>query len=342
MSGLLLAAILFNTGAIESASSCTAYDFLNLADTGRSFIHEGRLVPRPIDVAIWYPLACGGADVSLRQLTADSLVQAGRPTASAPDDVAVAEEAGIDLAAVPAVLDRPSGFIRANDRLPSRPLPLVIYLHPSALEAAPVAARLARLGFAVAAIRWRGTYSQDFDAGPPGLMSELIDAQSVVRDLVDRGVADGKRMHVIGTSFGALTALCLAQADMRIAAIVSHDGGIVSPFGAKMVPKCPWYEDRRPRAALLSLYDARYGELTFQSTAGLKDLREQRLAVPTLRHEDYVGTVELRAAGRPADPVEQERARAYRKMADATAAFIACIQKDREAPCVAKLGDAKS
>jgi len=319
------AAILVSLLAAPTAaqpSRCASYGFHRIEDEGRSLAGAAR----PIHFGLWLPSGCRGRWVTRRDLARDSHVQTGETEAA----ITGVEQTGPALSAA---LDRPTGAVRAPARLQPRRRPLVVYIHPTVVQAAPIAEALAREGFAVASFAWRGSFGQAFDVGISGLISEMLDAQAIIRELVRRGIARERPIFVIGMSFGALTALCLAQADPRVTALVSHDGGITTPTGVRLSPLCPYFAAERPRAQALFLYDASYAGTTWAVADPLTRLRRRALAIPVLEHRDYVGTVLLRAEADPVMTDREARVRNFRAMSAATVAFLLCVRDRRPEGC---------
>jgi len=339
-----VAALLWSVWLIPAAASavpvpdraCVGYRFSRILDHGRPFGDEAAPSnARPIDYGFWFPVSsCRGRRTTLLDLLAESQMQAGRPVPERGRAGPSLEDMGIvDSIEAARALRQETEAIRTAASGPSINSPLVVYIHPSVLQAAPIAERLAGAGFAVASITWRGTNRQQFDVGVSGMTTEMLDAQAVVRDLAARSGILPRRIYVIGMSFGALTGLCWAQADQRIVALVTHDGGIETPTGTRLSPRCPYFSPTRPRLKLLSLYDASYAETTREVLDGLPGVQVQRVAVPLLAHSDYVGTVLLRARGDRTMDRPGERVRLFNSVADRTVEFLRCVRDYPEDEC---------
>jgi dienelactone hydrolase len=281
------------------AAECVGFEFVQGRDLARSFSVDGRLLSyRPVDFAIWSQAACRGADVSTGRLIASAAIQRGMSQAEAGSEAGLKSLIGGEPAPNALSLARGGPRLveaRGGGRRSARPL--VIYVHASAVEADPMARALADAGFVVAALTWRGTFSQELDVAASGMVTEVQDAQFVLGEVARRGLADTSKVYVIGTSFGALTALCWAQQEPRVRKIVSLDGGIATPTADVLSPRCPYFHASQPDARLLHLYDASYDKVTFEMLRRLTRLKLEATPVPTLQHRDYSGTTLLRAEG---------------------------------------------
>jgi dienelactone hydrolase len=329
---LIAANAIHASPAAAAATRCVTYQFNSVRDHGRSFSADGQLRAwRPVHYGLWTPAtACDGPRMTFGDYAADAAVQRGL-AASAVHDAAFWREL-VSSASVldDAVLGSATPAVRSAPTLPAS-ADVVLYIHASALEAHALAESLAVSGTVVAALTWRGTYQQDFDVGASGLVSEVLDVQAVLRDLGTRGLAIN-RIVAIGTSFGALTALCWHGAEPRVAAIVSLDGGIATPTAARLLPSCPWSKPPTP-VVLLHLYDASYAGVTFDYLRSRSEVTLVAEPIPLLQHRDYHSTVFVRAnAAGTTDGAE--RTSIARSLIVRVRDFVRCTFAGRAAACL--------
>jgi dienelactone hydrolase len=321
--------------APETASAgCVGYEFNRIRDYGRSFSAGGRLQPyRDVHYGLWGPASrCSGARMTFAGYAQDAGVQAALPDAETGARSARfwSELISADRPLPDRVLATTTHARRVAPALPAGGN-LVVYIHASAIEAHALAEDLAASGTLVAALTWRGTYRQEFDVAASGLVSEVLDAEAVVRDLGARGFA-ASRIVVVGTSFGALTALCWHGAEARMQAIVSLDGGIATPTAAKLMPSCPWPEVAET-VAVLHLYDASYEGVTFDYLRSRSDVVFAALPIPLLLHRDYHATAFVRAAA-AAGQDDGARVDAAQRMIGRASAFVRCALSGPAADCL--------
>jgi dienelactone hydrolase len=316
-----------------TTSGCVSYQFNSIRDRGRSYSSGAELQAyRPVEYGLWAPAAqCAHPRMTYADYARDASVQRGL----AQSEV---DARGPGWAELFGMDDPPDANVLATPTRASRQAPtlsaggdLVVYVHASVLEAHALAEALAASGTPVMALTWRGTYLQEFDVGASGLVTEMLDLQVALRDLGARG-ASVRRIVVVGTSFGALTALCWHGAEPRVQAIVSLDGGVATPTAAKLLPACP-YVKAPTTVAVLHLYDASYADVTFDYLRSRSDVTLTAVPIPLLQHNDYHSTVFVRAAGQHGtDAVERQNV--AHTLVDRVRDFANCAFKDQVQVCL--------
>ena len=323
----------------QTTPGCVSYQFNSIRDYGRSYSSGGEVQEyRPVEYGLWTPAAaCKGRRMTYAEYARDAGVQRGLSPAEveARGPRFWADLFAADEPLDPNVLTTPTRASREAPTL-STPTDLVVYVHANVLEGHALAEALAASGIPVMALTWRGTYVQEFDVAASGLVTEMLDLQAALRDLGARGTPV-QRIVVIGTSFGALTALCWHGAEPRVQAIVSLDGGIATPTAAKLLPSCP-YPKAPTSVAILHLYDASYADVTFDYLRSRSDVTFAAVPIPVLQHRDYHSTVFVRAANQKgADAVERESV--ARAMIDRVREFASCAFKDQARACLDRKKD---
>ena len=332
---LLLIGLCASTSPVaQAAATCVSYQFNSIRDYGRSYSSGADvLAPRPVEYGLWAPAAaCPGRPMTYAEYARDAAVQRGLTAAEveARGPRFWAELFSADDPLDPKVLATATRASREAPTLPAS-TDLVVYVHASVLQAHASAEALAASGIPVIALTWRGTHAQEFDVGASGLVTEMLDLQAALRDLGARATSI-QRIVVIGTSFGALTALCWHGAEPRVKAIVSLDGGIATPTAAKLMPACP-YSKAPTSVAVLHLYDATYPDVTFDYLRSRSDVMLQAVPIPVLQHRDYHSTVFARAANQPgADALERQSA--AHAMFDRVRVFASCVFKEQARVCL--------
>jgi hypothetical protein len=114
-----------------------------------------------------------------------------------------------------------------------------------------LAEHLASHGFVVVAVPMIGTHELDWDTGVTGIETHVADIRFAVDQVARKPYADATRLAQIGVGIAANVAVAYATRNPELDALVSLDGGVMSPFEVSLMRRTPFFEVAAIRAPML-------------------------------------------------------------------------------------------
>ena len=272
-------------------------------------------VQRRLRVGLWYPAANARSGAALRWVDLDD-----RPLEERRTQLSALAGPAFDAQLFTARV-RESAGARRGARPAAARVPLVLLPGGDPFEMGALAERIARLGYAVAAIPPRGRAVKPLLGGDdPVRMEAMADDVALVQAALRgrRGV-DADRYALVAFSLSATVAVLHEMRAASAAALISLDGWDARPGGITLLRQSASLDPARIRAPWL------YLRAPEQDPLALRDFGLIRAAggsdrtvgeVPGLRHFDLVPMHEL-GGNLPASSL-----RAARLADDAIAAFL--------------------
>ncbi|NNG17695.1 MAG: prolyl oligopeptidase family serine peptidase [Gemmatimonadales bacterium] len=219
------------------------FSVYEIPDATRQYQANGRQVPRPQRLWVWYPAASSsGASMRLGDYLSEpgSLEEPG--SAAAVSEYRERFERGWDVtledADLAQLLDRPVSAGAARDPASGRhpAVLLEVGLNAPAYMYTGLAEDLAARGFVVASLASFGHGDgQRLQFDTAGIATQVADLEHALRSLQDLPYVDSDRLSIGGWSVGALSALLVASRNSeRLRAFVSIDGAAGYEYGAEL------------------------------------------------------------------------------------------------------------
>lgn len=324
-------------GPLRSGSHDVGFEILGLRDSGRS-LSEG--VPRPIQLALWYPAVAsegsGARPVTYRDYVVPIAAERSLET---PDDSLARETIrafgkllasnGVDAAAMEAWLSSPMAAVRGAEPATER-LPLVL-IAPGTFHSpyhhAILAEYLASHGFVVAVAPAPSRLT-----GPPGegqvleyARTQAEDLAFIRRALVSDPRVDADRAAIVAHSFGARSGF-LALLDGTWRGLVSLDGGIGNARGREWLDGVA-FDPTAVRTPILHLYedvDPEIVEPDFELLRSLSGAETTLIRVEELHHVHFtsLGLISGVVPGIRVGPASPEVVEKAAGVHEATRAFL--------------------
>jgi len=113
---------------------------------------------------------------------------------------------------------------------------------------------LASHGFVVASAMMKGTFDLDYDTGLTGMETQIQDLQFIIGLLRAWPNVDGERLGLMGVGVAANACLGVQMRNPLIDAVVSLDGGIISPSEDGTLKRTPYFDPAAVRTPILAIY----------------------------------------------------------------------------------------
>ena len=226
---------------------------------------------REMRVSLWYPARPSSrGTLSFARYLADL----GRRTGNRSDaqalsvgrDEFVAVAAGLGgnadtiRAALPRLLELRTAAISDAPAAPGKH-PIVLfpdYRSPPTISV--MAEYLASHGFVVATVETKGSFDADYDLGLTGMETHVQDLRFVLAHVRTLPFVDGARVAAMGVGISANACVALQMRDPTLRALVSLDGGLMSPFEDGVTRRTPFWDPWAMTVPLLAI-DAPHGTL---------------------------------------------------------------------------------
>lgn len=113
---------------------------------------------------------------------------------------------------------------------------------------------LASHGFVVASTGLKGTLEAEPEISLAGVETNSADLQFVIGTLKTFPMVDGEKLALMGLGFAASGCLAQQTRNTDVDAIISLDGGILSPFEDGLLKRTPYYDLSAIRVPLLAIH----------------------------------------------------------------------------------------
>lgn len=113
---------------------------------------------------------------------------------------------------------------------------------------------LASHGFVVASTGLKGTHEVEPEISVTGVETTSADLQFVIGTLKTLPMVEGEKLALMGLGFAASGCLALQTRNTDVDAVISLDGGILSPFEDRMLKRTPYYDLSMIRVPLLAIH----------------------------------------------------------------------------------------
>jgi hypothetical protein len=165
---------------------------------------------------------------------------------------------GADPRRLEAVLDTllaTRGEARAGASPAEARFPLVIYpAYRAPATNSILAEHLASHGFVVASTTTKGTSETELDVALTGIESMTLDLAFVLATMNREPNVDASRVGLIGSGISATACFALRMRNPAIDALVSLDGGVITPSEDRMIRATPYYDVAAVRIPILAIW----------------------------------------------------------------------------------------
>lgn len=166
--------------------------------------------------------------------------------------------------------------------------PLVIFIHGAPPQQSIMSEYLASHGFVVAAVPSKGSFAYDFDVALSGLETLIRDTEFVMTVARKQPNVDGRKLGLIGMSFGSAAVIGFQTRHPELRAMISLDGGIGEAGVGNLITRTPYFSIDRIKAPLLHLYTPNNPHLDLKHIKSYTQATRYLVTIPRMRHGDFV------------------------------------------------------
>jgi hypothetical protein len=259
-------------GNLKSGPHRTGYKTIFTHDLSRAVIldaanpeqnpsgHPGR----QMQINVWYPAKAGAKARPMRyaeyvQLLSQTL-NFGTPDKQKGEAIFVKNASGLGGGAkilearLPALMQMEVAAIKDAPPAAGR-FPLVVFPEYRAPATNSILCEyLASHGFVVASTSMKGTFDVDYDTGLTGMETQIHDLQFIIGLLRRWPNVDGERLGLMGVGVAANACLGVQMRNPLVNAVVSLDGGIISPSEDGTLKRTPYFDPTAVRTPILAIY----------------------------------------------------------------------------------------